>query len=127
LSCPRQGLKTYCLMKNSICFLAFFLSVTFCFATASTAPDLACPAPKNVTKVSETPSSISFDWDDCCNSQSFLVYYVKDGVTSGTYQVSSSDISFTGLSAGVYEFHFSSVCLGATSAEIIITEDIVEV
>jgi len=112
-------------MKSLFFFAAFFLSVTLC--TASITPDLSCPAPKNVTKVAETSSSISFDWDDCCSNQSFLVYYVKDGVTSATYQVSKSDINFTGLAPGVYEFHFSSVCLGTTSAEIIIIEDLVGV
>lgn len=114
-------------MKNLIFFAVFFLSVSFCFATTFSSSDISCPTPKDVTKVSETSSSISFDWDDCCGNQSFLVYYVKDGKASAMFQTSSSNIDFTGLNAGLYEFHFSAVCVGGTSAEFIIVEDLVGV
>lgn len=102
------------------------LLVTFCFATTLNTSDFTCSPPQDVTKISETSSSVSFEWNSCfCPGQSFEVYYVKDGNTSTIYSVSSSGFNFTNLTAGTYEFHFRTVCASGSSADIIIAEDVV--
>ncbi len=100
--------------------------VTFCFAATLNTADFSCPPPQNVAKISETYNSISFDWNDCfCPSQTFEVYYVKDGKASGIYPVSGSGFTFSNLSPGDYEFHFRTTCGGGVSVDVIIEEDIV--
>lgn len=112
-------------MKKLICFSALFFALTFCFATTSTAPESSCPTPQNVTVVAKSSGSISFDWNGCDGcGQTFEVYFVINGNASATYTVSSSEISFSGLGAGTYEFHFRQVCASGTSTDYIITEEV---
>ena len=113
-------------MKTLNFFAAALLSATFFFTTAFTAPDVTCPFPQNVTKVAETSSSISFDWDDCgCTAPTYEVYFVKDGNTSTTYKTSSSDFTFTNLAVGEYEFYFQTNCGGGTISGIIVIDDLI--
>ena len=110
-------------MKTMILFLSFMLTSTLSFSNQqTTAPD-TCPAPSNVSVVS-TDATFTFDWDDCgCSSSEYRVYYKRGGNTSPEYSTSISEITFTGLAPGNYEFHFYTVCGGPASA--IILEEVV--
>lgn len=110
-------------MKN----LFFVIVCVFSTVFSLEASDVSCPAPQNVHKVSETSSSISFDWNDCfCSGQTFQVYYVKNGVPSAPVTVNSSEVDFSNLTTGTYEFHFVTTCISGTSVDVIIIEDIIE-
>lgn len=110
-------------MKKLLFFFAFLLTANFTFSTPQDVAITSCSAPTNLTVVSQTSSSVSFDWNDCgCMLTEYRVYYTVNGQTSQEYATSSSGISFSGLSTGSYRFYFYTVCGGETSS--IIIEDI---
>ena len=112
-------------MKTIHFLFALVIAVSFAF-TSPENPDLTeCPAPTNITIVSQNTSSVSFDWDDCgCALTEYRVFYVKGGQTSQEASTGSSNISFTELTmGGTYQFHFYTVCGGGVSS--IIIEDVV--
>lgn len=104
------------------------LSLTLCccfFMTQTSATTtFNCPPPANVTQTSNTSRLVAFDWDDCgsCINNTFNVFYIKDGVTSQTFTTTQSNIAFTNLAPGLYEFHFQRACGITTSTSIIITD-----
>ncbi len=107
----------------------FFSFVILCissfgFSNTESCQNFNCGAPVNLTVTSQSHNAIDFDWDDCGNSFSgYAVYYTKDGQTSQTFSSSKSEISFSGLAPGVYQFHFYTVCNG-TASSIIIEETV---
>ncbi len=104
-------------MKKSLFFLCFFLPLAFAFSKAEM--PTTCPEPANVHKVFQSNGTVSFDWDDCgCHPTEYRVYYVKGGYTSPEYPVSTSNIAFSNLSAGSYDFFFYTVCSGGISGVI---------
>lgn len=112
-------------MKTFFFLMALLLSCSFGFSSTNTTLDSTCQPPSSLNITSQTDSSISFDWDDCgCDLTEYRVYFVRGGQASSEYPTASSNITFSGLSAGAYEFHFYTVCSGAASS-IIIDEVIV--
>ncbi len=100
------------------------LSCSFGFSSSNTAGLTECPTPENVSVVSQSTNAVSFDWDDCgCAFTEYRVFFVKGGQASTEYSSTTSNISFTGLSAGMYRFYFYTVCEGGVSS--IIIDDIV--
>ena len=106
----------------------FFSFVILCipsfgFSNTEACQILSCDAPTSLYITTQSHNSISFDWDDCGNSfTEYQIFYIKNGQTSPIYSCSKSEISFSGLSGGVYQFHFYTVCGGTVSS--IIIEDI---
>ncbi|MEO1263845.1 MAG: hypothetical protein AAFZ15_33880 [Bacteroidota bacterium] len=112
-------------MKTMILFLSFVLSTTLSFSNQQTFTPVTCSAPSNLALVS-TDATFTFDWDDCgCSPTEYRVFYKRGGATSHEFSTSSSDITFTGLAPGNYEFYFYTVCQTGISS-IIITSDVVE-
>jgi hypothetical protein len=112
-------------MKIFFFVSSLLLSCSFGFSSTNTPEDSTCQPPSNLNITSQTDSSISFDWDDCgCDLTAYRIYYVRGGQASSEYPTTCSNITFSGLSAGAYQFHFYTVCSGATSS-IIIDEVIV--
>lgn len=87
----------------------------------------ACPEPANLSIVSKSGGSIAFDWNNClggCNQ--YLVKYFRqdDDFRSQVFTTDDSDISFSGLSAGTYDFSFATDC-GSIASGWIIVEDVI--
>ena len=119
------GIQNFQTMKIAIFFLTVFLPLTFGFSMPEEKKLTNCPDPANVTVVSKTSSSISFEWDDCeCVPTEYRVYYVTGGYTSSEYATTSSQYTFTGLSAGEYSFYFYTVCGTEVSGFIVVTDTI---
>ncbi|HFA49277.1 MAG TPA: hypothetical protein ENJ95_09695 [Bacteroidetes bacterium] len=100
----------------------------FAFTTApeKTSPVGACAAPANVVVTSNSGGSISFDWDKCeGDCTEFKTWYVSQGQARESSSGSGSTVSFSNLAAGTYDFYFTTLCGGQTSAAIIIEENIV--
>ncbi|MEO1260009.1 MAG: hypothetical protein AAFZ15_14545 [Bacteroidota bacterium] len=113
-------------MKKVIFFSLFVFVLTFSFAN-ETDCGVSCNAPANVVQVAQSAGCISFDWDDCSDScTEFAVWYVRqaDGYKSSEARVSTSAISFSGLTDGTYDFYFRTVCGGGMSS-VIGVEDVV--
>lgn len=107
-------------MKTINFFFAFVLTATFASASPKHLLWTECLTPTNVTVTSQTDSSVTFDWDDCgCDATEYRVFYVKSGQASQEVSTGSSNISFTGLSAGSYRFYIYTVCSGGMSSIII--------
>ncbi|MBK9013649.1 MAG: hypothetical protein IPM82_05950 [Saprospiraceae bacterium] len=86
-----------------------------------------CPEPTNLSIVSKSSGSIAFDWSDCmggCNQYLVKYYRVDDDFRSQVFTVGNSDISFSGLPAGTYDFSFAIDCGSATGGWIVI-EDVI--
>ncbi len=86
-----------------------------------------CPEPANLSITSKSSGSIAFDWSDCmggCNQ--YLVKYFRqdDDFQSQVFTAVRSDISFSGLPAGTYDFSFAIDCGSASSGWIVIEETI---
>ncbi len=102
---------------------------TLCF-TKTAEGGQTCPEPANLSIPSKSSGSISFDWIDCtggpngagCNQYLVKYYRVGDGFQSQVYAVSDSEISFSGLPSGAYDFSFATDCGSATSGWIVIEE-----
>lgn len=108
-------------MKTIIVSIVIFLFSQTGFATNLT----NCPNPSNLVKTSQTDASVSYDWDDCgCENVEYRAYFEVNGQVGQTQVSSSSNMTFTGLSAGVYRFYFYSVCEGVVS-HIIIDEIVI--
>ena len=89
--------------------------------------ETTCGVPDNVSVVSTSSGSITFDWDDCASGcQEYEVRYVRlaDGFVSSWRSTSSSNNTFSGLASGTYEFHFRTVCGGSVSGFIVIQDNI---
>lgn len=91
--------------------------------------DQTCPDPANlsISIVSKSGGSIAFDWSDCsggCNQ--YLVKYrrVGEAFQSQVFASKCSEISFSGLPAGTYDFSFATDCGSASSGWIIIEDSI---
>lgn len=91
--------------------LALVLPMLTGFSMPENGNDSTCPAPENVSITAKTSGSISFDWD-AVGGGSYLVYYVRqdDDYISPTYSTTNSEYSFSGLSAGTYDFFFVTDC-----------------
>ncbi|HFA52129.1 MAG TPA: hypothetical protein ENJ95_24190 [Bacteroidetes bacterium] len=113
-------------MKNVFFFTAFLL-IGF-YAISNPQPiNLNCPSPVNVSVTDQYAGAISFDWEDCvggCNSYS--VWYETGDYTSQQYLTNNSDISYSGLSAGTYDFYFVTDCGGAKSDAIVIEDRLIQ-
>ena len=86
---------------------------------------LECTAPQNVNTASILGGNISFDWDNCTGScTEYAIYYVREegSYYSPEFTTSSSDISFSNLEDGTYDFYFVTVCGSERSAAIVIEE-----
>lgn len=112
--------KIFSLMKA-----LFFSFLILCFSSfkssdAASVQYSSCTAPANLSITAQSNNTISFDWEDCSSSfTEYQVFYTKEGQASAIYSTSKSEISFSGLSPGVYQFHFYTICGGASSAIII--------
>ena len=98
--------------------------IVLCFAKAA-AGGQTCPAPANLTILSKSSGSIAFDWSDCTGgcSQYLVKYYRQDDdFQSQVFAVADSEISFSGLPAGTYDFSFAIDC-GSTTSDWIVIED----
>lgn len=75
---------------------------------------------------SQGSGSISFAWDAVEGAISYRVsYYRKESsYSSSVTNTGSTNITYSGLSAGTYNFYFKSVFSGAQSSDYII-EDVV--
>ena len=111
-------------MKKTIFLILFAFALTFSFAN-ETEDEVTCNPPANVTTVAQSAGSVSFDWDDCTGGcTEYKVWYVRqdDGYTSNKVTTSASDISFSGLADGTYDFYFATVCAGGVSSIIGVEE-----
>ena len=111
-------------MKTFFLVSIFLTSFFFGFSN-TTNNDITtnCPEPTNVTKVNQTDSSVTFEWDDCgCAANEYRVFYVKDGQASQEFVATGTNITLDGLTAGNYQVHFYTVCGGMNS--FIIVEEV---
>ena len=107
-------------MKTIFFFLSCMFATTLGFSNHQTVAPDTCPAPANVSLVSQTDSTITFDWDDCgCSPSEYRVYYKRGSETSSEFTTGSSEITFAGLASGNYEFYFYTACGGPMSAIIL--------
>ena len=121
-----KGIQNFRTMKKLLFFLALFLPFTFGFSMPEVENLTTCSDPANVSVVSKTSSSISFDWDDCgCGQTEYRVYYVQGEYVSPESSTTSSSFTYTGLSAGTYSFYFYTVC-GAEVSGFVVLEDTLE-
>ncbi|MBL7828868.1 MAG: fibronectin type III domain-containing protein [Saprospiraceae bacterium] len=90
------------------------------------APQEATCLPPNVTITSQSPNSVCFSWDAVGGSTEYAVWYVRenDNYTSSPIYTGNTSIAFTGLSAGTYNFYFTTVC-GMDRSDGIIIEELV--
>lgn len=108
---------------SNLIFILLFTSL-FALATPPKPVYNNCPPPINLEQVSQTDSSISFDWEDCgCDYTEYRIFYVKDGSSSQEFSTPNSDFTISGLSSGAYDFHFYTICGGIAS--VIIVEEII--
>lgn len=107
-------------MKIFFFVSAFLLTCATGFSSPNPAGFSGCPALTNLSLVAQTDSSVSFDWDDCgCDLTEYRAYFVRGGQSSTEYPTTSSNITFSGLSAGTYQFCFYTVCGGVVSSIIV--------
>lgn len=108
-------------MKKLMYFCTGILLLCLAFSTyANSVNHDGCPPPGNIILTAKTSSSVSFDWENCsCGTPAYHIYYVKNGQMGPVYLTGNSEITITGLSAGTYQFYFSTQCDGETSAIII--------
>ncbi len=95
-----------------------------CFTNAA-ASSQTCPEPANLAILSNNGGKIAFNWSDCtggCNQYFAKYYRVGDGFQSQVFTAANSEISFSGLQAGTYDFSFATDCGDATSGWIVIQE-----
>lgn len=105
-------------MKNFLFLFVFLFSFTFAFSTPQNKSLSDCSL-TNATVVSQTDSSVSIDWDCSCNPIEYRVFYVKNGQVSQELSTGISEITLSGLSAGVYQVHIYAVSASGTSSIII--------
>lgn len=111
-------------MKKSVFLIAFLFAANFMFSKSQDEAVSECPAVSHLTIVSQSSSSVTFDWDDCgCGDVTYKVFYVKAGQASSPIFTSTSGITFSSLSSGSYTFYFATIC-GEDSSSIIV-EDVV--
>ena len=107
---------------QTVLFLLMFLPM----ALTANVPtdDTTCPEPVP-TVANQSSSSVDFDWSSILGADGYEVRYVResDGYTSNWSYTAATSISYTGLSAGTYEFQFRSVCGGIQG--VIATTDII--
>lgn len=107
--------------------LFFLLTLTvqvFTGFTPPKGPGCACTSP-SVSLTGQTSNSASFDWSPVYSATEYKVWYYRkeDDFTSQEVFTSSTDISFTNLEEGTYEFYFATVCGGIIS-QVIVTDDL---
>ncbi len=116
--------------KSAIAALLLFFSL---LANASTGlllqpanDDCGCPA-LDVTKTSQTSTSVAFSWENKTGAIGYRVWYVRkgDNFTSQEINTGSTSVSFSNLSAGTYQFYFVTDCGGGEMSQIIITDDLI--
>ncbi len=84
-----------------------------------------CPEPANLSITSKSGGSIAFDWSDCMGgcSQYLVKYYRQDDdFRSQVFTTDDSEISFSGLPSGTYDFSFAIDCGSTTGGWIVIEE-----
>lgn len=98
--------------------------VVLCF-TAAADNGQTCPEPANLNILSKSSGSIAFDWSDCmggCNQYLVKYYRQDDDFQSQVFTAERSDILFSGLSNGTYDFSFATDCGSATGGWVVIEE-----
>lgn len=69
-----------------------------------------------VRVTSQTGSSVAFEWDAISGASGYVVWYQRnDNYTSGNFETSTPNISFSGLQPGNYTFHFKVIINGSSS------------
>ena len=112
-------------MKIFFFVSALLLFCTTGFSSSNPAGFSECPTLTNLSIVAQIGSSVSFDWDDCgCDFTEYRIYFVRGGQVSPEYSSSVSNISFSGLSPGTYQFYFYTIC-GSTVSSIIVDEVVI--
>ena len=86
-----------------------------------------CTPPANVTKIAESETSLSYEWDDIGQAVEYKLSYfrVEDEYTSPDYFTSLNSYTFTELKGGHYELYFYTICDGGTSTAIVIEDMII--
>lgn len=73
-------------------------------------------AASGVRITSQTSTSVSFEWDAISGATGYIVWYQRnDNYTSGNFETSTPNISFSGLQPGNYTFHFKVIINGTSS------------
>ncbi|MEO1261985.1 MAG: hypothetical protein AAFZ15_24490 [Bacteroidota bacterium] len=103
-------------------FLGFLASGFPSPSSAVTTCDCSSP---DVTKTSQTASSVTFSLSDVDGATAYKSWYsrTEDGFTSQEVTTTGSSIVYSNLPAGTYVFYFVTICGGQTSG-IIITDDL---
>ena len=88
-------------------------------------PTNDCPTP-SVNITGHSPGNIAFEWASVGSGAYYKVWYVRrdDNFRSADITTNNNSISFSGLSAGSYEFYFVTVCSNGLS-EIVIIDEII--
>jgi hypothetical protein len=112
-------------MKKFVLLLAFVLPIAFAF-TSTTDHCTTCDTPDNVRKTAETSTTISFAWNGVDAADEYILRWVRqsDSATSGDVTVSGTTHTFTNMTAGTYNFYFSSKCGLVTSTAFIVIDDV---
>ena len=86
---------------------------------------VTCPGPQ-ASITSKSSSSITFGWSAITGAVSYSVWYHRreDNFTSSVSNTGATNITFSGLPPGTYDFYFVTNCSSETS-DIIIIVDIV--
>lgn len=93
---------------------------------AKTAVVCTCTPPSPV-RTGQSAGSNTYSWSPVSGASKYAVWYVRksDGYTSSIFQTTAMSFTFSGLSAGDYDFYFATVCGGAELSDYIIIEDVV--
>ncbi len=97
-----------------------------CFSAAADSGQ-SCPEPANLTILSKSSGSIAFDWSDCMGGcKQYLVTYYRqdDDFQSQVFTAERSEISFSGLPSGTYDFSFATDC-DFTMGGWVVIEDVI--
>lgn len=107
-------------------FVSFFAFQSFSAASTAIGPDCSCGTPGSPTVTNQSLTSISLAWTPASGAAGYEVWYVRtnDSYTSSVSTVSSTSITYTGLTSGTYKFYFRSNC-GEEKSEIIVLEDMI--
>lgn len=112
-------------MRKHLFFFALLLPVCFAFTTPKNGrSETGCPPPANVALTAHSGVAATFDWDDCGCSGEYHVFYRINGQPGPEYVTGNSQITISGLTTGIYQFYFYTVCSGESSS-IIVTEVII--